>query len=191
MQIARPAQKALTDAICEHYSVYNLVTFTINFGMRDEFLKWIKPLAKKSFVCEEGTDVYDVYNGHWQVNTNDPGVADLANADNTQFTYTIFEKFKNQAALKYHGNGIKGTAIYTWRDERDKFASTAPTFCKTGPPCKLKLTVTHPTSREFNNLKAIVDKSGSPAHVFDNARYHHVGDTQCKAYAGYKIHIFP
>jgi len=207
-EIVRPAQKALTDAICEHYSVYNLVTFTINFRMRDEFLKWIKPLAKKSFVCEEGTDVYDVYKGHWQVKKTDPGVADPKNDAYAQFTYTIFEKFKNQAALEYHAPRctictgvpcpgvpcIEGTAIYTWRNERNDFASTAPKFCPPGrppvivngvetvPPCKLKLKVTHPTGKEFNDLKKIVDEPGPSIRVFENALRHDVGDTQCKAY---------
>merc|ERR1711935_327412 len=76
---------------------YVTTTFTIQPSKKKEFLTWIAAIAEKSYTCEEGTDVYKVYEGDWQV-----GVA-----PNVANTYTIFGKFSNPAAFDYHNlNGL-------------------------------------------------------------------------------------
>jgi len=136
-------------------AVYNLVTFTIdptktiesvgpNKG--DDFVQWITKLAEMSYMCEKGTTVYSVYKGYWQVEKNEPALEN---------TYTIFEKFSDQDALTKHGGAnIEDTAIFIWRTERDEFRVTAV------DELKLKLTVSHPTGTEFEEMMqaAVTDK---------------------------------
>jgi len=144
-------------------AVYNLVTFTIdptktiqsvgpNKG--DDFVQWITKLAEMSYMCEKGTTVYSVYKGYWQVEKNEPALEN---------TYTIFEKFSDQDALKKHGGAhIEDTAIFIWRTERDEFmpaAGPGRTEVKDRVTGKiipgefaLALTVSHPTGTEFEKM---------------------------------------
>jgi len=155
-------------------AVYNLVTFTIDPAKRIQsvespnkgydFVRWITKLAEMSYMCEKGTTVYSVYEGHWQVEKDKPAVVDPNNLILTKAeknTYTIFEKFSSKAGADAHGKHTMGTAIVMWRTERNDFmpaVGPGRTEVKDGEgkivPGKfaLALTVTHPTGEAFDEL---------------------------------------
>merc|ERR1712086_96326 len=150
-------------------AVYNLVTFTIDpakiiqsvDNKGDDFVQWITKLAEMSYMCEKGTTVYSVYEGHWQTEKDKPAVVDPNNKAKEN-TYTIFEKFVDQDGLDAHSKHTPGTAIVMWRTERNEFmpavgpGRTEATDRDTGKIIPgefvLALTVTHPTGEVFDEL---------------------------------------
>jgi len=159
-------------------AVYNLVTFEIDPEQKPEFKEWIKKMANQAYMCEMGTDIYDVYEGQWQVTKENGAMFETNNGAALPHphpnTYTIFEKFANAEMAKKHGAHVKGTAICTWRTQRDSFATTDP---KTHEK-KLELTVTHPTAKAFEilmNANRVHVAVVQPRHKDEDA-------TECAAY---------
>jgi len=157
-------------------AVYNLVTFKIDPKQKPQFEEWIKKLANQAYMCEMGTYVYDVYNGQWQVKKKNNAMFKTNNGAVRQGhpnTYTIFEKFANAEMAKKHGDHVKGTAIWTWRTQRNSFGTTDP---KTHEK-KLELTVRNPTAKEFDimransDIKAVVQPRLKDEHATECAAY--------------------